>query len=823
MRKQLLKTATAIVMGVGVFTGARIASASDGVVFIHGTGDSPGTVAWSGNNGTVAAAYGSSGYWYPGEVSAIAGSRPYLVVGFNGGSCAPWPQSGDSLYNKTSTSSSCPLPSNEGNGDTIVDQVMQFVNHSGITSLVFVTHSGGSNQARYIMDNPSRTSPVGGNAYSKVTSITRRVITMAGPTYGTYLANEVFGGGIGGYITGALAGWVGYGGEGVNFIRTNYMSTYNTSAWLGAPCRSGTCSAGTAGAGAVGGVPFYSGNGRDSTVSCVGVKVFGVCVGISNVRTLDNGASTPLSACDSVLDDTALLALNDIFLDANDLSTARTSTGANGASDGFISVDSAQGLGNVFVSVNADHNESRRQCYSIDSAVAKEVAGGGSTGLSAFSLANIDGSYAVNPKQIDACGFGIYAKITNSKGSTVAWTEGCTTAMLGNGNCDWDCVAMYGNDAVVTQWDSTGTKPLAWGASDCTATVNTYNGVTYTDTSTNPFDENQTYTNANGTYWTQFNGYTCTGTAAQCGGYAPSSYQWFYDPNYGSSTLSVGVCPQSWIGDGTCDECVLALYGSDGMDCAPGRIVQCGGIVTASEPYNGSSYYYYNNAIYNEGTPSTGGSTWLEWQSMSAVANDGVCENTECTQGTAAAVPMVATTTAAGTPCTSSAQCPGMLNCNYSTGYCYACTNSTNNAAYSCNSSTYGWSGGTCNPSSGICFETATLTAACGSNADCLSGSCVNGGCTTQATDCTTTYAVQPLACSTNSDCTGNVCYAATGTCSITGETCTSNASCSIPSGATSTCNASGQCSCTTSADCSGGAACTNSVCASNVTTSLCR
>ena len=103
---------------------------------------------------------------------------------------------------------------------------------------------------------------------------------------------------------------------------------------------------------------------------------------------------------------------------------------------------------------------------------------------------------------------------------------------------------------MVTQWDSTGTKPLAWGAGDCTSTTNTYNGVTYTDTTTDPWGENDTYTNSSGTWWTQFNGYTCTGTAAQCGGYSPSSYDWFYDPNYGSSTLSVGVCPQSWIGDG---------------------------------------------------------------------------------------------------------------------------------------------------------------------------------------------------------------------------------------------------------------------------------
>jgi hypothetical protein len=802
MRKQLFKTATAFLMGVGVFAGARVASAAtDGVVFIHGTGDSPGTMSCSGQNCTVSAAYGSSGYWTPGEVASIANGRPYAVVGFDGGSCAPWPQSGDANWNKTSTSSSCPLASTTGNADVIVSQIQQFLN-TGISQIVIVTHSGGSNQARYIMENYTRN-----QSYTNVKNATVRVITAAAPTLGTYLANEVFSGGIGGYITGALAGWAGYGGEGTNFIRTNYIATSNTTAsYLGNPTSP------------VNGVNFYSTGGKASVISCVGVKVFGVCVGISNVRTLDN-ASTPLSACDSILDDTALLALHDIFLDGNDSSTARSTTGANGGSDGFISVNSSTKMGNVFaLNSGQDHNMSRRQCNNEDVNIRNFVT----SSKTGFSLMNMDGSYAVNPHQIDACGFGAWAKITNSQGSTVGYTEGCTAAQLGNGNCDWDCVALYGNDAVVTQWDSTGTKPLAWGASDCTATVNTYNGVTYTDTSTNPFDENQTYTNATGTYWTQFDGHTCTGTAAQCGGFTPSTYSWFNDPNYGSSTLGVGVCPQSWIGDGTCDECVLALYGSDGMDCMPGRIVQCGGIVTGSEPYSGSSYYYYNNPIYNEGTPSSKGATWLEWTSMSAVAGDGVCENTECTLGTAGGVPTVAGSTTAGTPCTTSAQCPGMLSCNTSTGFCYACTGSVNNASGSCNSTTYGWSGNTCNPNSGVCFQTATLGATCATNADCVSGTCVNGGCTTQGSDCSSTYNVMPKQCATNADCTGNACQS-TGTCLLTGETCTSDASCSVPSGATSTCNSSGQCSCTTSADCSGGAACTNSVCAGSVTTSLCK
>jgi hypothetical protein len=741
---RVLKAAVAVGSAAVALLGAKAAfAATHGVVFIHGTGDSPGTMTCSGQNCTVSAAYGGSNYWEAGEVASIANGRPYAVVGFNGGSCAPWPQSGDSTYGNTSTGSTCPLPTTEGNADVIVSQIQQFLN-TGITEIELVTHSGGSNQARYILQNYTRNS-----SYMAVKNATVRVVTIAGTTLGTYLANEVFAGGIGGYITGALAGWVGYGGEGVNLLRTNLIASYNgASGYFGGINNP------------VNGVNFYS-TGGTSGSTCYGFTLFGACIGIT-------GPTLGGSSCDSLVDDVALLALHTIFLNANDPSTNR-----NSCSDGFISCMGSQRLGNTFAyAEKQDHNQSRRQCNGLDVQVRNTVSG--YRGFADWG----EIASQVSPHQLDACGFGTYSPITNSRGHAVAWTEGCTTAQLGNGNCDWDCVALYGNDAVVTQWDSTGTKPLAWGASDCTATTNTYNGVTYVDSSTSPWAGASTsaanyylntYNNSSGSGWvTQFNGSTCTGTSAQCGGYSTST-QWFYDPNYADYdptntaakttgnlidngyVASVAYCPQSWIGDGTCDECVMALYGSDGNDCAPGHIVQCGGIVTAAQPYQGSSYYYYNNAIYNEGSPSSGGDAWLEWQSMSAVNGDGVCQNTECT---------------------ASVTYPGTAQCNV--------------------------------------------------NADCASGTCVNGGCTTSGSDCSATYNVTPRGCATNADCTGNACQASTGTCLITGEACTSDANCSVPSGATSTCN-SGVCSCTTSNDCSGGAACTSGTCAASVTTSLCR
>jgi hypothetical protein len=679
----VLKTAMSVGAAAITMMGAKAAFAGNhGVVFIHGTGDYPGTMSCSGANCTVSNAL--SGYWTQGEITSVANGRPYAVVGYSGGSCAPWPQSGDSTYGKTASAASCPLSTSTGNADIIVSQIAQFMSNDNITELELVTHSGGSNQARYILQNYTRNSN-----YTAVKNATVRVVAIAGTTDGTYLANEVFAG----TLTGLITGLVGYGGEGVNLLRTNYMTTYNgSSGYFGGVNNP------------VQGVNVYSTGGLSGS-TCYGVTIFGACIGVTG-QTLGG------SSCDSLVDDVGLLALHDLYMNVNDSSTYR-----NACSDGFISCMGSQRLGNTFgYSEKQDHNQSRRQCNNLDVEIRNTVSG-----YSGFSDWGEIASQ-VSPKQLDACGFGVYAPVTNSHGSTIAWTEGCTTSQLGNGNCDWDCVALYGNDAVVTSWDSTGTKPLAWGASDCTASTETYNGTTYTTTSTIPFAENGTYTNGSGTFYTAFNGYTCTGTSSQCGGYSPTSSDWFYDPNYNSRTQStdgVGYCPQSWIGDGTCDECVMALYGSDGNDCAPGHITQCGGIVTASQPYKGSNYYAYNNAIYNEGTPSNGGSSWLEWQSLSASNNDGVCENSECQ--------------------------PAVSSSSY-----------------------YG-------------------TDQCGSSSDCPSGSsCVNGGCTTASTDCSATFAVAGRICSTNADCTGNSCQASTGTCLLTGGSCSTDANCPVPGGACS-------------------------------------
>ena len=77
--RQVLKSLVVVVAAmVLVLVSARPAFATSayGVVFIHGTGDYPGTMSCSGQNCTVPAAYGGSNYWEAGEVASIANGLP---------------------------------------------------------------------------------------------------------------------------------------------------------------------------------------------------------------------------------------------------------------------------------------------------------------------------------------------------------------------------------------------------------------------------------------------------------------------------------------------------------------------------------------------------------------------------------------------------------------------------------------------------------------------------------------------------------------------------------------------------------------------------
>jgi len=788
----VLKTAVSAAAAAFIMAGAKLALASGGVVFIHGDGDHPGTLACSGGNCAVQAAL--TGYWSQGEINSVSNGRPYAIVGVAEGACAPWGSgwtyglgangSGsayDNNYVSGCTSSSNvitytvngggtqTLSLNGGSGyanqlsttDVIAAQIAEFLSYNtNVTELTIVTHSNGSNQARYLMENYSRNAN-----YTKVHSKVQRVVAIAGLADGTYLANEVFSGG----VTNFLGGLLGYNGEGTNFIRTNYMTTYNSSSSYFGPVQN-----------PVGGVNFYNTGGISSTF-CAGVKIFGVCIG-ATLPTLGG------SSCDSYTDDLALLALHDLFLATNDSSTFR-----NNCSDGFISCMSSQSMGKNFsFATKQDHNQSRRQCNGLDVAVRGYATG---NGLEGFDYADLNAGQ-VAPTQIDACGFSIAAAVTNSHGSTTGYTEGCPAQSLGDGVCNADCIALYGHDAKPTWSGQPGSSTVtAWGSSDdCSNTSNntssTYNGTTYLASTQSVWGEsnqNQTqysvdylnvYLNSSGNaYYTSYNGLACDSNSAcqywYCGNASGSTTStWYVDNNYGT-TWSAGYCPPSWFNDGYCDECMLAVAGSDGTDCLPGHVTWCGGIESKYEPLD---YQLENNQTPNCSNP---------------VTNEAPAKSNSCS---------------------SNSQCSGGSTCVG--GYC---------TAY------WGWGPMSASAGDGICESsecgasvTFTGTNDCNSSSDCPYGySCSNGGCTNATSDCTATYNLPPRTCATNADCEGNSCQG--GTCTITGGSCSTDANCPVPSGATSTCNGSGICSCTTSADCSGGAACNSGTCATSVTASLCR
>jgi hypothetical protein len=625
-----------------------------GVVFIHGTGDYNGTFACTGSGAGTACSVPAalSSYWTQGEVDSVRGGRAYAVVGFRGGTCAPWPSGtttglgangGTSVTDPYGVAGTCGNAAGQGNGDVIAQQINQFLQTSGADDIVIVTHSGGSNQARFILQNYSRNSD-----YTAVKNATQRVITIAAPTLGTYLANEAFAG----VVTSWLAGIAGYGGEGVNFIRTDHMATYNaTNSYFGGFNNP------------VGGANFYA-TGGISANTCVGASLWGVCIGVK-VNTI--AGSIGGATCDSAVMDAGLQVLHSGFLNANDSSTAR-----NNCSDGFISCMSAQKLGNVFaMSQSQDHNQSRRRCHGLDGQIASYVNGSPTNDGTAFG--DMDYASVAPISQADSCHFSMVShQIVDSSGMVHGYGQGCSPAMLGNHRCDWDCVALYGHDSTPT-WDSTGTIVTSWGATDdCMQSGVDANG--NPASANTPWTDNYAFTTTSGaTATTKFDGMTHLRDG--------SSTVWYTDPYWNTSYSVAASCPTSWINDGTCDECALALYGGDGNDCIPGKIAACDGVLAAADPATSGTY----TPIYNAQDPNVSGNPYLGWYprgapgGMAATPNNGYCEDTEC----------------------------GASNWSPGTSLCRMCTGDSD-----------------CGGSVGSCVSGA-CTGDCASGSSCLAGGCV--------------------------------------------------------------------------------------------------
>lgn len=319
-----------------------------GVVFVHGTGDQ-GDVKDYACSGLGEAFHCevklAIAYWEQPAIDsertrADGTKRPYAVVGCPLGSQAPWPMTTPVRGTSEPGSAACTA--------TQIDRFLAGPDATtgtddDIDDVVIITHSGGSNVARYILEQRSKEP-----AFGRIHKASRGAVMIAPPTHGTYLADWVFANGTLPSTANSLIRFFGgegfYDDDGTAFIRTSEMNKHNAD-----PAKLVSVSKD------IGGVPLYVGGGTypntqgdDAKVSCA------------------NGTETK-----------ALAVLHELYLSPNDANTFR-----DGCSDGFITCRSAMALAQgdadrvVFGRLDDGrtigkttyraHNQSRRTCDAVD-------------------------------------------------------------------------------------------------------------------------------------------------------------------------------------------------------------------------------------------------------------------------------------------------------------------------------------------------------------------------------------------------------------------------------------------------------------------------
>ena len=440
--RSLLKTVVAGAAAMGALLGAKTAMAANGVVFIHGTSDQSSTSAMSG-------------YWSQSSVDAMRGGRQYLVVGYQGASCAGF--------------DSCSWGS-------VIDQVGAWATANNITDIVVVTHSNGNAPVRYAMGHTGAVTP-GGRTVSSVTGMFRKIIFQAGDHTGTPLADKVTTSGSLAAIGNAIVGFFGggnYNSPAVWAQRTDRMrNTYNVN---------GTY-AGTAGSTTIGGVTVNNIRGTD------------VYAAIWSGDAWCGGYGTTVA-----------------------LKAAKLYAGfPGGCGDGFIGCDSSGYLGNIVVSDSRlNHNQSRRSCHGSGSATQSQInntigytvpadytiapaaqacnattsawATDPSTGYNNYFQgcpASWRGDGYVDYDCYTAYGGDEAAVAPDNYTSTAYASYSCPDSWLGDGYCDMCLVAKYGYDG------ASGST----GADDC---VNNGPGTTTLCTDVGTYSPSSYY--ATGTY-----------------------------------------------------------------------------------------------------------------------------------------------------------------------------------------------------------------------------------------------------------------------------------------------------------------------------------
>lgn len=351
-------------------------------MFVHGTGDAGNTkdlvCSGAGDAYKCVVEGPVRDYWTQANVDSVrqradGSMRPFAVVGCPLGSNTPW--SNPSPAKRSAGSASGAEP---GTADCVAAQARRFLDgpdgkegtDDDISDVAIVTHSGGSNVVRYLLTQRTKNAD-----FARLHAAAKRVVAIAPPTRGTYLANYMFRkGSLGNTLNGVIAMLGGsgfYDDDGVAFIQTTEMDASNRD-----PARFASVSADVAG------VPMYVASGAAATVS-----IF-----------------ESVSRCAGNLEADALAVLHTTFLSANDPATYR-----NACSDGFITCTSAMATASggarvVFGKTDdgtvvgkakfRNHNQSRRSCDGVDLDVRAAVDGAGMPRLDGGAASGSGGSFA---------------------------------------------------------------------------------------------------------------------------------------------------------------------------------------------------------------------------------------------------------------------------------------------------------------------------------------------------------------------------------------------------------------------------------------------
>ena len=422
----------------------------------------------------------------------------------------------------------------------VADQLQAYYmsgNGGAIYHITVVTHSNGSNPLRYLQAHPTAVTP-GGNTVSTVLSHVSRVIYIAGDNGGTPLADKVTTSGSFANIGNDIVSFFGGGSYNtpavVQQVQAN-MGTYNGNGTFGVGSAPGGIS-----------TQYLYGTGVYAAIWSGDAWCGGYpqTVGLKAAQVYGWGSSS--ATTDGFIGTTTATLTNSCEYMSGGTLYWSGSTPCN-VSSKLVGINGMPGNSG---DTRLNHNQSHRDCHGFSSTVASNIHGAMSNTFSAPA----DYSISSAAMACDATTAWTSALGKDSSGNSWTWKQyGCTSTQKASTSTVWrDCYDAYGYSAAATATFTSSNVSDGWTSTDYAAANYNHSVSTSTD-----------------------------------GGVTYATYQ------YTSTT----ACPDSWLGDGVCDLCLVAKYG---FDSASGQ-TQDDDCVTAAS--GGTNYCSdlgptYKNGVY---------------------------------------------------------------------------------------------------------------------------------------------------------------------------------------------------------------------------------